>query len=87
MFDVYVRRRLVFLAIVATLIAGGLRYATPSSGAGTAREYVVAPGDTLWSIASEQLSGDPRAGVYTLEHANHLDGAAIQVGEVLKIPG
>jgi nucleoid-associated protein YgaU len=86
-FDVYVRRRLVFLAIVATLIAGGLRYATPSSGAGNAREYVVAPGDTLWSIASAELGGDPRAGVSTIEHANHLSDATIYAGEVLKIPG
>jgi LysM repeat protein len=87
MFDVYVRRRLVFLAIVATLIAGGLRYATPSSGAGHAREYVVAPGDTLWSIASTQLSGDPRAGVLTLESRNHLHSATIYAGQTLTIPG
>lgn len=87
MFDVYARRRLTFLAIVATLVAGGVRYATPSHGAGPAREYVVAPGDTLWSIASSELGGDPREGVMTIREANHLSGADISIGQSLLLPG
>ncbi len=77
----------MFLAIIATLAVGGLRYATPSSGAGPAREYVVAPGDTLWAIADAQLPGDPRDGVATIEQANHLSTADLQVGQKLLLPG
>ena len=63
MFDVYFRRRIAFLAVFGVLLTGGLRFATPSSGARPTVQYTVQPGDTLWSIASAGHAGDPRAGV------------------------
>ena len=35
MFDVYLRRRIAFLAVFGLLLFGGMKFATPSSGAGT----------------------------------------------------
>jgi LysM repeat protein len=50
--------------------------------------YVVKPHDTLWSIAARTYGGDPRAGIWKLEQANHLAGAPILVpGERLRVPG
>jgi len=47
----------------------------------------VAPGDTLWSIASEhgQANADIQETIDRITEANHLN-AAIQPGEQLRIP-
>ena len=86
MFDVYLRRRLMFVAILGALLVGGLQFATPSRGAGRPTTYTVQRGDTLWSIASARYSGDPRDGVATIESANHLPGADVYAGDVLILP-
>jgi nucleoid-associated protein YgaU len=71
---------------VAVLVLWGI-VARASSGAGRERVYVVKPHDTLWSIASRTYGGDPRAGIWKLEHANRLAGATIVPGEKLVVPG
>jgi nucleoid-associated protein YgaU len=86
MFDVYLRRRLTFIALLAALLVGGLQFATPSSGAGRATNYTVQPGDTLWSIASSHYGGDPRDGIASIESANHLPTDAVYAGDVLVLP-
>jgi len=63
-----------------------LSAARPSSGAGPERRYVVQSGDTLWTIASSRYSGDPRAAVWEIQHRNHLDGAVLVPGTVLRLP-
>jgi hypothetical protein len=98
---VYRRRRALALAAVATLVvvlvllagaisarlAGG---GHPSSAVGApsriaSQEWVVQPGDTLWSIAAELApDADPRAVVDRLIDAN--GGAPIQVGQHLVLP-
>ena len=76
----------VLLLAVSALVIWGV-VARASSGAGRARIYVVKPHDTLWSIAAQTYGGDPRAGIWKLEHANHLTGATIVPGERLRVPG
>jgi LysM repeat protein len=86
MFDVYLRRRLAFVLVLLLLVLGGLRFASPSSGAAPAVRYTVQTGDTLWGIASERYGGDPRGGVDAIRSANRLDDASIRPGEVLLLP-
>lgn len=71
------------LAALALLVGIAAR---PSGGAGRAHVYVVKPADTLWSIAVANYAGDPRAGVWELEHRNHLTGTTVVPGQQLVIP-
>ena len=48
---------------------------------------VVAPGQTLWSIAGQHYPGDDvRARVDQIIAANHLPSAALQAGQTLVLP-
>ena len=76
----------VLLISVAALVLWGV-VARASSGAGPEHVYVVQPHDTLWSIAAHAYGGDPRAGIWKIQKANHLAGATIVPGEKLQIPG
>ena len=77
----------VLLLAVSALVIWGV-VARASSGAGQEGVYVVKPHDTLWSIAARTYGGDPRAGIWKLEQANHLAEAPILVpGERLRVPG
>ena len=98
---VYRRRRALALASLATLVvvvvllagaisarlAGG---GNPSSAVGApsriaSQEWVVQPGDTLWSIAAELApDADPRAVVDRLVEANGAD--PLEVGQRLVLP-
>jgi len=87
MFDIYLRRRLVTLALVGLLVVAGLKFAAPSSGAGPSTAYVVQPGDTLWEIASTRYDGDPRAGVRAIRDANALAASEpVWPGQELQLP-
>jgi LysM repeat protein len=46
----------------------------------------VRPADTLWSIAARTYAGDPREGVWELEHRNHLTSATLRPGQKLLLP-
>lgn len=48
----------------------------------------VLPGETLWDIASNNMSDDmdKRKAVYLIQKANDLDDAAIHPGQKLKVP-
>jgi nucleoid-associated protein YgaU len=89
------RARWAVLALTAlSLLSAG--YASlvdgpaPSSRA-VAGNYVavtVAPGDTLWGIASRRYpSADVRRKVFEIEQLNGLRGPAIEAGQLLKVPG
>ena len=75
----------VLLLAVSVLVIWGV-IARASSGAGDKHVYVVKPHDTLWSIAASAYGGDPRAGIWKLQQANHLAGATIVPGEKLVVP-
>ncbi len=71
------------LAVVAAIVAFAAR---PSGGAGPQQTYVVKATDTLWSIATTHYAGDPREGIWKLEHLNHLRGALLNPGRKLLLP-
>jgi nucleoid-associated protein YgaU len=79
----------MFVRVAVVLLAGMLLWAilARDTGAGSPPlHYRVRSGDTLWSIAAARYAGDPREGVWKLEHANHLNGATIVPGEMLRLP-
>lgn len=76
--------KLLILVCVAALVAGLAAHG--SSSAGPKRTYVVRPGDTLWSVAQRTYAGDPRQGVWELQHRNHLATATIVTGQKLVVP-
>ena len=95
-----VRRRRILLGVVAVALltalalpwggTGGRSLAPPGSAlAGTTlhahQQYVVEPGDTLWSIASRfDPSGDPRPVVSEL--AEQVGSNVVVPGERLRLP-
>jgi LysM repeat protein len=57
------------------------------TGAGAHQRYHrVQPGDTLWSIAVASYAGDPREGVWKLQHRNGLSTPTIVPGQRLALP-
>jgi LysM repeat protein len=76
-------KALILCAVLAAVIGVAAR---PSGGAGPTRTYVVKPADTLWSIAAATYAGDPREGVWRLEHRNHLTSTTIVAGQRLVLP-
>jgi nucleoid-associated protein YgaU len=72
------------LVLIVTAVAWSV-LARASDGAGPAEIYVVKPGDTLWSIAAERYSGDPREGVWKLQSLNHVE-TTIRPGQRLIVP-
>ncbi len=76
--------RLAFVVLVAALAVG--LAARPSGSAGKSVSYVVQPSDTLWSIAAKHYPGDPREGIWNLQHRNHLHGTMLVPGQRLVLP-
>ena len=93
---VYRRRRLGALITIGLLVAVGLsvtsapssgasRSPLPAAGADAAVEYVVQPGDTLWSIAADVApDADRRVVVDRLASVN--GGVDLRVGQRLVLP-
>jgi hypothetical protein len=87
MFDQQTLRRLTAAgAAVICAVALFLAFAAPSPGAAQPGHYRVKAGDTLWSIASAEYSGDPRAAIDRIRSANHLTDATIHAGDRLLLP-
>ena len=86
-------RLVVFLTSLAIVLAAAFVLASGAVGtseAGTPprTEIVqVAPGDTLWGIASEvAVDGDVRSAMTEIERLNALDSAGLQAGQKLRVP-
>jgi LysM repeat protein len=83
-------RTFVVLSLTVVMAAG---FAS-QSGAGqveasTAPSYeivVVAPGETLWSVAAAYASGDVQGLVNEIREVNNLQGFDLQAGQKLRIP-
>jgi LysM domain len=78
--------------LIWTSVAGGAQ--APSPGAPPKSAYqgltqiVVQPGQTLWSIAaSAEPSANPWEAVQQIIDINALDGAHVQAGQLLWVPG
>lgn len=96
--DVYTRRRLAALGLLALVVALALVLADLASGVLAGDEpalvrpvaevsVVVEPGDTVWSIATDLAAGgDTRPIVDAIAEAN--GGAALEAGQrlVLRLP-
>jgi nucleoid-associated protein YgaU len=88
------RRGVVVVAALVSALGAGLVWlaaasATTPASSGAARGVqvvTVAPGDTLWSIASRVAPGrDPRAEVAALQRRNHLGGVDLSPGQRLRV--
>ena len=83
-------RTFVVLSLTVVMAAG---FAS-QSGAGqveasTAPSFeivVVAPGETLWSVAAAYASGDVQGMVNEIREANNLSGFDLQAGQRLRVP-
>ena len=83
-------RTCVVLSLTVVMAAG---FAS-QSGAGqveasTAPSYeivVVAPGETLWSVAAAYASGDVQGLVNEIREINNLKGYDLQAGQKLRVP-
>ena len=83
-------RTIVVLSLTVVMAAG---FAS-QSGAGqveasTAPSYeivVVAPGETLWSVAAAYASGDVQGMVNQIRETNNLSGFDLQAGQRLRVP-
>ena len=83
-------RTFVVLSLTVVMAAG---FAS-QSGAGqveasTAPSYeivVVAPGETLWSVAAAYGTGDVQGLVNEIREANNLTGFDLQAGQRLRVP-
>jgi LysM repeat protein len=73
-----------FLLALAVVLA--LATARPSSGARPESRHIVRSGETLWEIAAERYSGDPREAVWRIQQRNGLGSGALQPGTVLYLP-
>jgi predicted Zn-dependent protease len=83
------RGRLVAgLGLALALLSGGWAVAEAAApGQGThVRFVVVAPGDTLWSIASQHMDGDVRSAVVRLREFNGVSDYALEAGTRLILP-
>ena len=84
-------------ALLATAAVGllGIGYAREAVGSPlvgvnvpvAAETVTVAPGDTLWDIATSRYPGaDVRQKVFEIEQLNGLSGPSIEAGQRLRVP-
>ena len=77
------RGRILVLAAALLLATGRLAY---GSGPPASDRVVVAPGDTIWSIAAAHYQGDPRPHVEAILQANRLQSPRLTPGQALQLP-
>ena len=90
------RGRIVLTVLVSTPLViaaffgitnGGTASASSDSGSSSLRYFTVAPGDTLWQLASELVPrADLRDVVAEIVQLNQLNSGDIQAGQRLAIP-
>jgi LysM repeat protein len=75
--------RILVLAAALLLVSGRLAY---GSAPVASDRVVVAPGDTVWSIAAAHYPGDPRPHVEAILQANRLATPLLTPGQALQLP-
>jgi len=83
-------RTLFVLSLSVVLVAGFASRSGAnqlvSDSAPTFTTVVVAPGETLWSVAVAYATGDVQAMVSQIREANNLKGLDLQAGQKLRVP-
>jgi LysM repeat protein len=84
--EVYRRRRLGALLVASAFVSA--LYATGADAGSAPDSYTVAPGDTLWRVATVHYppSQDPRATIEAIRQENGLEGYTIRPGMRLELP-
>jgi LysM repeat protein len=77
--------RVLLVTFLVTVLAWSV-LARGSEGAGAGQPYRVRAGDTLWSITAAHYRGDLRQAVWQVQRENDLANAALQPGQVLRLP-
>lgn len=78
-----------FVAALAVAIAAGSAASREDGGAPAVDVVTVAPGETLWDIASDVAAangGDVRGAMGDIQDLNTLDGSLVYAGQQLRIP-
>ncbi len=76
-------RMIIFLGMAVFVWSALVR---PAGSHGPRQVHVVAPYETLWSIASASYAGDPRDAIYRIQQANDLGGSTLHAGQRLILP-
>jgi LysM repeat protein len=85
-------RTIVILSLAVVMVAGfaatsGANQEAPvASAAPSYSVVVVAPGETLWSVASAYASGDVQGFINEIREINNLKGYDLQAGQRLRVP-
>ena len=85
-------RTIVVLSLAVVMVAGfaatsGANQEAPvASAAPSYSVVVVAPGETLWSVAAAYATGDVQGFVTQIREINNLKGYDLQAGQRLRVP-
>ena len=85
-------RTIVVLSLAVVMVAGfaatsGANQEAPvKSSAPSYSVVVVAPGETLWSVAAAYASGDVQGFINEIREINNLKGYDLQAGQKIRVP-
>ena len=85
-------RTIVVLSLAVVMVAGfaatsGANQEAPAASAAPSYSVVVvAPGETLWSVAAAYATGDVQGLVTEIREVNNLKGYDLQAGQRLRVP-
>ena len=84
-------RTIVVLSLAVVMVAGfaatsGANQEAPVAAAPSYSVVVVAPGETLWSVAAAYASGDVQGLINEIREVNNLKGYDLQAGQRLRVP-
>ena len=84
-------RTIVVLSLAVVMVAGfaatsGANQEAPVAAAPSYSVVVVAPGETLWSVAAAYATGDVQGLINEIREVNNLKGYDLQAGQRLRVP-
>jgi LysM repeat protein len=85
-------RSIVVLSLAVVMVAGfaatsGANQEAPVASATPSYSVVVvAPGETLWSVAAAYASGDVQGFINEIREVNNLKGYDLQAGQKIRVP-
>ena len=84
-------RTIVVLSLAVVMVAGfaatsGANVARSTSSEPSYSVVVVAPGETLWSVAAAYATGDVQGLINEIREVNNLKGYDLQAGQRLRVP-